>query len=82
MNAFDSYISNPEPAISTAATLLESTTQQHQSGALTDAEYTELCNDILDYNRVVSMISDMTRKQEIYEAFMALSSIVGAIKSL
>ena len=82
MNEFDTYINSHDPAISKAASLLDSATAQYQLGALNKAEYTELTNDILDYNTVIVLISDMTRRQEIYTAFTTLASIIGQITSL
>lgn len=82
MNQFDSFIGNKDHAISKAASLLDSVTNDYQAKAITKAEYDELCGDILDYNDIVASITDMTRKQAIYDAFEALTSIVSHISSL
>lgn len=82
MSYFQDFVQDADPIISHSAQLLEETTTQYQSGALSKAEYTELTSDILDYNHIIANITDMARQQYIYDSFQKLLSIVTTILSL
>ena len=82
MTYFDQFRSSNDSVIQQAANMLEDATARYQAGTLAKNEFTELSNDILDFQHIAANISDMVRQQAIYEAFQQLSTIVSTILSL
>jgi hypothetical protein len=82
MGQFDQFINHSDPIISKAGSDLDVATSDLKVGSLTKAEYDEICGDILDESMLASLIKDMVRLQEIYDAFKELASIVSTITSL
>ena len=82
MGQFDQFINHSDPIISKAGSDLDVATSDLKVGSLTKAEYDEICGDILDESMLASLIKDMVRLQEIYDAFKELTSIVSTITSL
>jgi hypothetical protein len=82
MNYFDELLQSNDDLIKNAATMLDQITSQYQTKQITEAEYRELCNNVLDYQQVVSNVTDMDRKQLIWTAFQQLYTIVSAILQL
>jgi hypothetical protein len=82
MGQFDQFINHSDPLISKAGSDLDVATTDLNAGSLTKAEYDEICGDILDESMLASLIKDMVRLQEIYNAFKELASIVSTITSL
>lgn len=82
MNYFQDFVQDADPIVSHSAQILEETTAQYQSNALSKSEYIELTNDLLDYNHVIANISNMDRQQLINNAFQKMISIVSTIISL
>lgn len=82
IHLFDNYLNTNNPLVNRAASLLQQATVTYQAGKMTKDEYTEVCNDLLDTNALLANISSMVTKQEIIDAYQALSSIVSSIISL
>ncbi len=82
MSQFDTFINSPDNLISQAASMLNEVSLEYQEGHITKAEHDELCGDILDFQKIQTLVTNMDRREEIYSAFKALSSIVGIISSL
>jgi hypothetical protein len=82
MTYFQDFVHSIDPIVSHSASMLEDVTAQYNAGAITNGEYNELTGDILDYESVAANVSDITRKQVIYDAFQKLISIVGVISKL
>jgi len=82
MGLFDQFLGSSDPLIQQAASLLNDATNQYKAGSLTKDEYNELCGNILDFNQISATITDMSRKQEIWDAFQAMMNIVEAATSL
>lgn len=82
IHLFDDYLHTTNPLVNRAASLLQQATVTYQAGKMTKDEYTEVCNDLLDTNILLANINDMIMKQQIVDAYRALSSIVSTIISL
>lgn len=82
IHSFDNYLNTNNPLVNRAASLLQQATVTYQAGKMTKDEYIEVCNDLLDTNALLANISSMVTKQEIIDAYQALSSIVSSIISL
>lgn len=82
IHLFDDYLNTNNPLVNRAANLLQQATVTYQAGKMTKDEYTEVCNDLLDTNTLLANINDMVMKQQIVDAYRALSSIVSTIISL
>lgn len=79
IHLFDNYLNTKNPLINRAASLLQQATVTYQAGKMTKDEYTEVCNDLLDTNVILANINDMIMKQEIMDAYQALSNIVSTV---
>jgi len=79
---FDKFTGSNDATIQKTSSLLEQVTSQYKAGALSKGEYEELCGDLLDTQVIENNITDMRRKQELLDAYQALSAIVSTIISL
>ena len=82
MSYFDIFSNSNDRVIKNAADLLEQTTAQYKNKTISKDEYLELCNDIIDYERIEDSISDMVRRQAVYDAFQQLLHIVSTVSKL
>jgi hypothetical protein len=82
IHLFDDYLNTKNPLVNRAANLLQQATLTYQAGKMTKDEYTEVCNDLLNTDTLLANINDMAMKQQIVDAYHALSSIVTTIISL
>ncbi len=82
IHLFDQYLNTNNPLVNRAASLLRQATVTYQAGKMTKDEYKEGCNDLLDTNIILANINDMVMKQQIVDAYQALSTIVSSVLSL
>ena len=82
MSLFDKWLGSDDEAIKQAATLADEATTNYNNKQITAAEYKELTSDILDYQSITATITDMVRKQAIYDAVMDMINIVETVTSL
>ncbi len=79
MNSFQTLIQHEDAVVANAAMLLEQFTKQFQAGELTQDEFKQLADDLLDMQRIEALALDLDRNTKIAEAFQQLARIVGAI---
>ena len=79
MTYLNQFLQSDNQVISNAAGLLENATNEYHSGNLSKVEYDELCNNILDLGKINTLVTDMHRRQEIYNAFQAMRSLLSFI---
>jgi len=82
MSLFDKWLGSNDDAIKQAAILADEATTNYKNQQLSIAEYKELTSDILDYQTIVSNITDMVRKQAIYDAVNDMITVVETVTSL
>ena len=82
MSQFDQYTGSSDSIISKAGSGLELVTNDFKAGNITQAEYDELCGNILDSNTIASQVSDMIRRQMVFDTFTELANIASLIASL
>lgn len=62
--------------------MLKDITSQYKTNTLSKDEYLELCNDLFDTQHIANIVLDMISRQEIYDSYQILSSIVNIIASV
>ena len=82
MSLFDKFLQSNDDIIKEAANLADQATIQYNSQQITLGEYKELCNDILDYQKVVALVTDMVRRQIIWDAFQAIGNVVNTVSGI
>lgn len=82
MSQFDKFMQSSDQLIQNAATMVDQATTEYNNKNLTLFEYKEICSDVLDFEHISMIVTDMIRKQEIYNAFQEISSIVSIVSSL
>lgn len=82
MSLFDQWMQSSDDAVKNAAHMVDEATTNYQSKQISLAEYRELCADILDYQNITATVLDLTRRQEIWDAFQAITSIVNTVSGL
>ena len=82
MSLFDQWTQASDDVIQNAANMVDQATTNYQSKLISLAEYRELCADILDYQNIAATISDLTRRQAIWDAFQAIIAIVNTVSGL
>ena len=82
MSQFDQYTGSSDSIISKAGSDLELVTNDFKAGNITQAEYDELCGNILDSSTIASQVSDMIRRQMVFDTFTELANIASLIASL
>lgn len=79
MNSFQTLIQHEDAVVANAAMLLEQFTKQFQAGELTQDEFKQLADDLLDMQRIEALALDLDRNTKIAEAFQQLARIVGVL---
>jgi hypothetical protein len=82
MGLFDQWIQSSDDVIQNAANMVDQATTNYQTKQISLAEYRELCSDILDYQNIAATISDVIRRQAIWDAFQAIVAIVNTVSGL
>jgi chemotaxis regulatin CheY-phosphate phosphatase CheZ len=82
MSLFDQWMQSGDDAIKNSADMVDQATNQYNAKQISLAEYRELCSDILDYQNIAATISDLNRRQAIWDAFQAITTIVNAVSGL
>jgi len=75
MSEFQQFTNSEDDIVREASILLQKTTEEFKAGNITEDEYKELCENILDFDRVSANMTDLARKQDLYEIFHELSGI-------
>lgn len=78
----DDFINSPDPIVAQAATLTSDTIAAFKAGQVNAVEYAELMANILDFNAVTKLTSDMQRQNEIAVVFAQLKDIAGLVSTL
>jgi hypothetical protein len=82
MSLFDQWMQSSDDAIQSAATMVDHATTNYQTKQISLAEYRELCSDILDYQNIAATISDLVRRQAIWDAFQGITAIINTVSGL
>ena len=79
--SFNSYLNYPDPIVAEAAQQLQQITNSYQQKQMSQQEYDELTNDVLNFQRVIQLTNDVNRQTEGYKIFQQLLQIVMTVKS-
>jgi len=79
--SFNSYLNYPDPIVAEAAQQLQQITNSYQQKQMSQQEYDELTNDVLNFQRVIQLTNDVNRQTEVYKIFQQLLQIVMTVKS-
>jgi len=76
---FSDYLNSPEPVVRDAATQLKGYAEELQAGSITQAQYNDLCADVVDLQKIDDAgqaIEDRALVQEAFEAMKALATSI------
>jgi hypothetical protein len=78
--SFSDYFNSTNPNIASSANLLAGIQADYQNGAITQAQYTELSNNVInDLQNELSSLATMAARQDIIVALQAFAKLVAAV---
>lgn len=78
--SFESQVNSSDPVVSEAAKMMQMYSEQLKKGDISQEEYKDLAQSVLNHQRVMEIVSDMKRCNEIFKAFqemMQIASVIG-----
>lgn len=82
MSGLDDFISSPDPIIANAAAQAEAYQQQYRAGQLSQADYQELCSNLLDLQQIDTSACTVEELAALQQAFNAMQTILGVASSV
>lgn len=75
----DTLININDPVVKAAEALLDEARANLSAGKLTKAEFDEIALDILDFQKVADIVSDVTRRKTIYNTYQTVAAVLGLV---
>ena len=79
---FEDFFGHGEDAIRNAATLLAEAQSALDAGDITQSEFAELADDILEIGEIDGLADDLDRRVAFGQALDAIKTLVSSIKSV
>lgn len=80
--AIGRFLSHEDEIVRHVATKVAELHTMKENGDLSDSEFKELCEDVVDLRKVLTMMDDSNRKQAVMDAINSISAVVGVVSKL